>query len=442
MTPLARAEAHAYLKNGDNWCLAMCTRPGHSCLRRISSWAAFPHRDALRRAGRAWRATLVWMGHGAATAGMARSAIDLRERVARLQRPGATHCARCSLPRRRLAGVVLDASAMYERVAGDQVVAAAEAVLDVLRSRCYRGVVIQSSRQLRGRPVRTSGLSQCGATYVSFEVMRGLLVASLSVRFATYGDEVFIQEGGLPIGGPLSDLGAGLLLGLQESVWRQLPRLRSLGAFDLFPDAAAMDEKVAQCRYVDDIVSVSATLCVGCLEDLVRDQHPGVPFSVEEDSRHGSMRWLDMQLHTQRFPMHVAPSLPELAWVLGESPVPKTFRLPPYVGDMHVDGASLRSHVRSRLSRWRQLRLSRRELTRAITYELLLFVRSGYGPERATECWARNSADHREGELVRVVARAFRDWALDQAAMEIHDGCGSQAGAGPRIAARATAGAA
>lgn len=49
----------------------VCRRPGHSCQRRIASWAAFPCRLRLRRIGRAWRVTLIWLPHGDATCSLA-----------------------------------------------------------------------------------------------------------------------------------------------------------------------------------------------------------------------------------------------------------------------------------------------------------------------------------------------------------------------------------
>lgn len=83
-----------------------CERPGHPCLRRISSGAAFLHRGALLRMGRAWRAAFILKGHSVATASMALSA-DLRSHVEKLRPPGAERCPRYTLPRQCMTGVVL-----------------------------------------------------------------------------------------------------------------------------------------------------------------------------------------------------------------------------------------------------------------------------------------------------------------------------------------------
>lgn len=148
---------------------------------------------------------------------------------------------------------------MYERVGPDQVMNAARAMAGVLAD---RGVIVQHGRRLQGRPVRTTGLSQCGAAFVGLEVMMALLEASLAVRYAIHGDEVFVQSEGLFIGGPLSDLGAGLLLGFQAAAWRRMPALRRLAAFGHLRTTEQLDEEVAQCRYVDDVVTLSSTMCV------------------------------------------------------------------------------------------------------------------------------------------------------------------------------------
>lgn len=44
-----------------------CTRQGHCCVRRISSWYRFPAKAVLRRVGKAWRGALLFLGHGDAT---------------------------------------------------------------------------------------------------------------------------------------------------------------------------------------------------------------------------------------------------------------------------------------------------------------------------------------------------------------------------------------
>lgn len=209
-----------------------CTREKHSCVRRICSWARMPGRPLLRLLGKAWRVAVLRSGHGAGTASLATGASDLRARSAALV-PGRDprSCCRCAAPKLLCVGIVMDASSMYEQVPPDQVLQAADVLLRALRSRGFRGILVRAGRRLQGRLWRHPGAYQDTWRFVTFADMRHVLAASLSVRYAFFAGAVFGQARGMPIGGPLSDLGAALLLGMQEAAWRQHLRLRRLAGF-------------------------------------------------------------------------------------------------------------------------------------------------------------------------------------------------------------------
>lgn len=95
--------------------------------------------------------------------------------------------------------------------------------------------------------------------------------------------------------------------------------------------------------------------------------------------------------------------MPELEWVTGRAPQPTKFRIRPYLGAQHVDPREVRSHVRARLSRWRQLRLSERELRRALAYEVLVMLRAGYPWRRLRAAWVGHSSDHEYGPTVAAL---------------------------------------
>lgn len=191
----------------------------HVCMRRIASWSHFPGRAYLKRIGRAGRWALKSMGHGVATPSMASAVADLRDRTRQSQtRPGALHeCARCG--KEQCSTLVHDASSMCECVPSDQGILAARVVAGVLRRRGAQGIAAR-------RVLRQKGMSQCGWTFVTIRDMLLALEASLKVNVARFSDVTLRQRGGLPVGGALSDLGSGLLLGLQEATWRQMDRLR------------------------------------------------------------------------------------------------------------------------------------------------------------------------------------------------------------------------
>ena len=380
-----------------------CERDGHSCVRRISSWIRFPARPLLRRVGRAWRLAILLHGHGRGTASLVTAARDLRDRTAKLEvLPARAPCRCCQGQRRRVCGLVLDASSMYERTPAQAVYRAAQNLVRALRARGFRGVLVRRSRQLRGRLWRHGGAYLADHFFLSFEAMLITLKASLGVRLARLGNWVFEQTAGLPIGGPLSDLGAALLLGQNEAAWRFHETLPRRAPFADLPRGAAADTIVAQTRYVDDLLAVSGSICEACLETYVREEHRGIPFEVEERSSEGPLRWLDLVVHASRVPPHVAMGMTEREYVLHGAAAPGRFRIMPYLGAEHMDKAKLRSYVRGQLSRWQQVRLSYQEVLRSLCYSVLLLARAGYPTQLVLDVWFACAEDHRYGAVVQA----------------------------------------
>lgn len=172
--------------------------------------------------------------------------------------------------------------------------------------------------------------------------------------------------------------------------------------------ADACDAAAVSVRYVDDTLAASRSLCCACLRRLVVARHPVVPFNEEGSSATGPLRWLDLVVHV-RGGLHIAAAMPERQWVLGAAALPQAFRVPPFlcVPGKVVD--ELRSHVRSRLSRWAQIQLSDREVARALVYDLLVLVRSGYPPRLAARAWLRNAEGHRSEHIVRATCRILEE---------------------------------
>lgn len=310
----------------------VCGRPQHSCVRRIASWMLYPGRPALRRCGRAWRLALRELKLGVATASLARAATDLRRVAQSLRGAPSPTCHECGMRRRGVTATVLDASAMYERICPSQVLEAAAVVLRYLRSCGRKGVVVYRTRRLYGRSVRASGSYACDRVYISLADMFALLRLGVNMRWATFGDAVFMQRAGLPIGGPLSDLGAGLLLGLQEQAWQAFGPLRVWSGFRSLARNGDYAERIAQVRYVDDVLTLSTSLCCSCSARMVKQKHPGVPFEVEEVSSSGPVRWLDLLVHLGAPSCHLALLQVERPWLSGADAVPKAYRVPPWLG--------------------------------------------------------------------------------------------------------------
>lgn len=104
--------------------------------------------------------------------------------------------------------------------------------MSTARQRGVTSVLLEDGTgRIRGKLWRHPGAYQAGRRYVPLDHMLHILAAAAQVQHARLGNATFRQKAGLPIGGPMSDLGPGLLLGAQEAAWRQMPRLRRLSGF-------------------------------------------------------------------------------------------------------------------------------------------------------------------------------------------------------------------
>lgn len=189
----------------------------------------------------------------------------------------------------------------------------------------------------------------------------------------------------------MSDLGPALYLGVQEACWRWIPQLRAPASLD----GPSSGRLAAVVRYVDDAIAVSRCWCTRCLELLIKEAHPGIPFGLEHSSVDGAIPWLDVQVMLGRWPMYVSASCPERAWLCGDAEHPTKYRLMPWLGHEHYDSDVMCSHIRGKLAKWTQIRLSARDVCRATWYDLMLCWRAGYPPAVVARAWKRFARDHK-----------------------------------------------
>lgn len=134
-----------------------------------------------------------------------------------------------------------------------------------MREQGVRGVLVRRTRALQGRFWRHRGAYLAEHESVSLEVMVAVLRCCLCVRFAHSGDLIYEQMRGLPIVGPLSDLGAALVPDVNECRSRSDPSPQLVREFGMLPRGANMSTSLIQVRYVDDLLANSNSLCVTCL---------------------------------------------------------------------------------------------------------------------------------------------------------------------------------
>lgn len=213
---------------------------------------------------------------------------------------------------------------------------------------CRRSTALAGLHRLLGvacSPWRHGSAFLDGWEFCSLAHMMLVLRRSFSVQLAAFGDTVHWQEQGVPIGGPLSDLFASLVLSVR-------------GDFAVLPEAETRRQAIAEVRYVDDTVEISPWFCCSCSELLVRAAHDGIPWVVESSSTDGPLAWLDLRLHTRGPPTHIAMALHDREFVLDGAPLPLKFRVAPFVGAQHADLQKLRSLARGQLARFTQVRRS------------------------------------------------------------------------------------
>lgn len=182
-------------------------------------------------------------------------------------------------------------------------------------------------------------------------------------------------------------------------------------AFAALGVASEIDAAVAQVRYVDDLITTSPVRCPACITQYVEAAHPGIPLTLEEHATAVPARWLDMLVHGSRLLLHLSMAKPEIAWLVGDAEVPKSFRIARCLGQGMVDRDRLRGHIRSRLGRWSAVRLNRTELVATLGYDMVVMVRAGYPRSLAAKLWADNARDYRDVEVVRLTARRLANWA-------------------------------
>lgn len=132
-------------------------------------------------------------------------------------------------------------------------------------------------------------------------LVRGLF-AALCNNQSVCGDLVF-QVSGVPIGGCMNRQSLSVVLARREREWCSLARRRCVAAL----------------RYVDDLLLVSSTDCLSCLDRRVRELYGGL-FTMSGHGGHGWCTWLDMDLHAASDGVFFRHKNDNRGWLSGVSP--------------------------------------------------------------------------------------------------------------------------
>lgn len=137
-----------------------------------------------------------------------------------------------------------------------------------MRSGGFAGVLLRRSKPLHGTMWRQGRTYRADSTLLGWDRLLEVLEVALCLRWARLGENIVFQRSGLPIGGPVSDVVANMLLTLQESCWRNMrPWRESMGV--QWRTSEECDEAWGCSRYVDGTLVLSRRACLSCARYLV-----------------------------------------------------------------------------------------------------------------------------------------------------------------------------
>ena len=138
-----------------------------------------------------------------------------------------------------------------------------------------------------------------------------LLHLCLSQPFAVFGNSVWMQRQGVPIGGLVSGALCSVLLGFAEFRCKTM-ELEGARVPGYVPPCTA------RLRYVDDQVWISATDCHACVEKQLCGVYPkGVEFTPTSNGTNKA-EWLDIVVELKSDgTLDLRPKKAELEWVHG-----------------------------------------------------------------------------------------------------------------------------
>ncbi|CAE7634748.1 unnamed protein product, partial [Symbiodinium sp. KB8] len=230
-----------------------CQKPGHSCVRRIVSYAGWRANSSWRAAGRALKFIVHQVTNTEEIQSLKDARIAMESRINRLVAacvPG--QCDTCGRRVDCLQGVVADAGHFYESVQSTQACEAADAILRRAEEDGHSAVTVAGRRRAFFGGVVFRSLRQC--LVFTLEELYWLFAAASSLKYAHTGSRVW-SFSGLPIGGLLSQATTSFVLGWQEHIWSFDDNKRM--AYNFEWSDRMWNHMVARGRYVDDVLWLS-----------------------------------------------------------------------------------------------------------------------------------------------------------------------------------------
>ena len=336
-----------------------CLSPGHSCIRKVISFATWPKKSRWRMISRGLQIALqrgltcwqVWT--------MRDAPATLRKRMSMLTRPeDAFVCCRCGCKKAAVEATAHDAGQFFECVSVMDALRAAKEVLDmtVARTGCFYVCVFRRKKKAGFLSTHNFPFLARKMRCFNFQGIFLVFAAAISVTFVSVGSRV-IQLSTLSIGGIMSMIASAVALCLNEHKWLQDSSVQSTHNFE---GSIPWEQQVAALRYVDDLLQISAMYCASCLAivpSLVYD----VPFKLA--SRGTTVTWIDLQIDVEH----------EIIGMVQKHANIK----PPWAAPRGY----ARSWLCGRFARWQQVGLSHAQTVAEVTHAFWELLEHGYSPK-------------------------------------------------------------
>ena len=313
----------------------VCTKPGHSCIRRVVSFSGNPCKSA-------WRRISACISHMLKSTRISSDVLDISEAPERLREglkslpPLACACKRCGVPLSTYGIVVGDIDQAYEQCSRERAWQGWQTLRHEFGE--YNFVVDRSDRK---HVIVGSDFSHRGWPVPMNMIQRALFCFLATDTNVSVGD-TFHQLGGLAMGLVMS--GVCLSLNMVQVEWSDRTRLLSDPTFT--SDFPIDRFSVLNLRYVDDLLSVSSHLCGPCLKAYLSALYPwNISFSgvSSQDIAVQSFEWLNFKVFFRGTACRVSKIIHNWSWVWdnGER---KKFSIVPWCGRHTVQLTHMRSY--------------------------------------------------------------------------------------------------
>ena len=209
-----------------------CSKIGHSCVRKICSYAArWPKRKVWRLFKRAAEVLVRQMCPSAEVFGLDDASSKVRQGLKLLAMPAEPlRCARCGSKKDAFTAIVADAGQFYEEVQPAQACAALAEIITRAADSGWSGIAVARTRKCFGFLVTHMDNPRSRFALLPLLDIFNLVCAALNICLVSVGQCVAWTRG-LPIGGQFSKLASSAVLATEERNWLHSHRTRQNKVF-------------------------------------------------------------------------------------------------------------------------------------------------------------------------------------------------------------------